>query len=397
MRQAISVVPLLAALAAAGLAVPVQAEKIDVKARLTSAANVNPAAKAAVLSKIGIKDPQNWKVAEIRVNQVKPAKMTLKMPEYKYQYLTSTEIINCGETGTSRMVTLAKEVTNSTSVTASDTIETGGEVSVSAEYMGVSGSASAHRNYSVTNSKEQANSVTQRIEDSTNITFEKEGGRISVLEAKQLMADKIPWTATFVPEDGQSVTIVAEAAPGTPGSVCLFEHGLNQGKKQCHDVPKAVARLEGGWNDILSAVEIKGAAQITLFEHNDYGGRSITLYKTGGMPQGWNDITSSFKVEPATKSATATFGDIKASIPEQHRTFNVSGFISVSDAKVDGKRIVNYVVDEAEVKETCSHPPKAAMVLAGPARAGAKAGKPVLVRELSREEGLKKLAKAKRG
>jgi len=346
---------MLVAAALAAAATAASAGQVDVNATVQNAINENPTARAAVFQAMGVTDP-TWRINAVKVSHLKNSSIQLQLPPYSYEYVTSSEIINCAPTATSRQVTLSNQVTNSVTVTKSDTLEVGAEVSLSAEYMGVSASATASTNYSMTNENSQTNETTQSIEDSTTVGFDDAGGRISVLQAKKMQGRSIPWTATFTPEDGDMIQLMAGPPAGAGHLACFYEHKDYGGKSTCWGAGDH-NYFGNAFNDIISSIKIYNYV-VTIYEHKDFGGKSRTL--TASEPyvgDAWNDMISSVKITYPGKTASVRFGAIKAALPEAARVFTVHGAMDVSQTAFQDKRIVNYVMSDADVRQACANAP----------------------------------------
>lgn len=386
-------VVLAAALAAA---FPASAAKINVNDTVRDAINKDKNALGAVLRAIGVTDG-TWRLKSVKISGLKPGAKTLQMPASNYEFVTSKEIVNCAPTPTSFTDTLSEEVTNSVTLTKSDTLEVGAEVSVSAEYMGVSASLTGRTNYSMSNERADTTSRTQNVTGAVEVGFNEVGGRISTLEAEKLQATSIPWIATFTPDDDEEVEFVA--GPRSDGSACFFQHKNYGGAQKC--LSGDLAYVGDDFNDKISSVRIDGAAKVTLYQHRDYAGKEHGMttsdYLLGG---GWNDITSSIKVEPLRKSGSVKFGAVRAALPEAARVFTVRGSMSVAQTKFEKKRVINYEMRASDVARICRNTPvtssAAAPAGAGTMRAGLKPTNAGLrVKTLSREEFRRAVANAR--
>lgn len=81
-------------------------------------------------------------------------------------------------------------------------------------------------------------------------------------------------------------------------SVCVYEHADYRGREECYRSGESIRDL-GNRRDNISSIRIRGRARITLFEHPNFGGRSIQvdedvadLRRLGG----WNDEVDSLRV-----------------------------------------------------------------------------------------------------
>ena len=389
--------PAFAIVLAAAAATPALAGKIDVNATVLDAINANFDARAAVFRAMGVTD-MSWRLRSAKVPGLKTSAITLQMPEYKYEYITSSEIVNCAPTSTTRQVTLGDEVTNSVTVTKSDTLEVGAELSVSADVMGVSASATAHTNYSMTSENSQSTSKTQRVEDSITVSFDQTGGRLSVLQAKKTQGTGIPWTATFAPADDDAIAFTAAPTVGV-ASACFYEHRDYGGRYTCWGVGSNPSI--GNFNDIISSIKILNGAVVTVYQHPGYAGKSRVITTSQAyLGDEWNDIISSIRITAPEKTASVKFRDIKNALPVAARAFTVHGTMDLSQTSFQDKRVVNYVLSDAQVQDVCSTPPASAAAptrtAAGLARTEARpAPAGLVIRKLSKSEYERKLASAR--
>src|SRR5262249_12534030 len=75
-----------------------------------------------------------------------------------------------------------------------------------------------------------------------------------------------------------------------------------------------VAFVGVDWNDRISSVQIPAGVKVTLFEHSDFGGASLTLtgnaadlrnYPGPGSDGTWNDAVSSIRLEYSNQQNAA--------------------------------------------------------------------------------------------
>ncbi|AKJ30172.1 basic secretory protein-like protein [Caldimonas brevitalea] len=102
------------------------------------------------------------------------------------------------------------------------------------------------------------------------------------------------WSA---PPQTQSFGKAAAAAAAAAASPVCFYADINyQGASFCGSANNGwVGRT---WNDRISSVKVPAGAQVTLYEHANYGGRSLVLNGDNAnlVPMGMNDMASSFKL-----------------------------------------------------------------------------------------------------
>jgi hypothetical protein len=349
--------------------------------------------KNAFLQAAGYPDPANWALTDVKF-RLKASAIRLKLPPAKLEYVTSHEILNCEDTAVSQAITLSKEVSNKLSATVERTVETNDELNLSIEYEGIGGGWSGSRKVAASTTTAQEQSVTQKIEETTTVAFDKRGGRISVLQAMKLEATRVPWTAAIVPDDNEKVYVTA--AWTGPARVCLYEHVNYGGGEECFDAPAQQGRMGLKWNNKVSSIKVTGHATFMTYRLVNFGGESRGFGSSTANVGEWNDRMSSFKFEKRVVGASPLFSAVKAAIPEAKRTFTASGTISVSENRTDGKRITNYAVSETDLARACAATP--ALTMAADSKGGKAPAKPAgrgLVRkELPKEEAMRRIVNA---
>lgn len=356
--------PLALALIVTGIALPAAAGKVNVNDSAKNAINADAKAVEALRAQLGSGQP-GWKVAGVAIKSLRASAVQLVLPPYKYEYQTSREIINCAATATSSAVTLENKVTNSVTITKSDTLDVGAEVTVSAEFFGVSSSATAKTNYSVTNERSDQNTKENTISETTTVAFNDAGGRISVLFAKKMQGNKIPWTATFTPDDKDLVTFTF-IAPGRPRS-CVFEHVSFTGWHRCYETDSVFTKNEG-MDDNISSFSVDPGTVLTLCEHPNYTGRCREYRESQRwIGDDFNDRVSALKMRMDTASREVPWATVKNLLPAGAKQFTVTGFMDISQTAIEDKRIVNYEMPKAELEELCSLIPIGGQMLPRPA------------------------------
>ena len=79
-------------------------------------------------------------------------------------------------------------------------------------------------------------------------------------------------------------------------AVCFYEHVNYQGASTCSGTDSSW--IGSAWNDRASSVKLRSGYQVELFEHSNYGGRSLKLSADNAnlVPLGFNDFVSSYKL-----------------------------------------------------------------------------------------------------
>lgn len=92
--------------------------------------------------------------------------------------------------------------------------------------------------------------------------------------------------------------VTGAAAVDTP--ICFYEHVNYQGASFCTSANSSW--VGQSWNDRVSSVKVKSGYKVQLYEHSNYGGRSITLSgdTSSLVSLGFNDLASSLKVTAPT-------------------------------------------------------------------------------------------------
>jgi hypothetical protein len=394
----VGVTATLAAIAAMSVGAAHAQNKINVQQQVVTAINADPQRKAAILRLINLPGG-DWNVTAVKITRLKASNMQFQMPPSKLEAITSTEIVNCDSTETSRDITLSKTVENSTTVTKSETFGVGVEATVSADTFFGGASVTASSNYSMTNESSETRSQSQTISDSIRVGFSDKGGRLSVLQASRIQGNKIPWTATFVPDDNDMIEITAVSRGGR---ACIYQHHNYGGKSRCFDAGAEVSNVGKDWNDEMTSIRIEGPVNVTIFEHSNWGGRNANYTSsTPNVGKGWNDKLTGIKVLNNAGGGSVRFAALKPNLPPSVQSFTVRGAIDISQTAVDGKRIINYPLTPQELEAACARPPTTTVMAksttagaAGPRAAAMQAGgkESLRVRELSEQETAAKLA-----
>ncbi|MCW7541294.1 basic secretory protein-like protein [Aquabacterium sp. A7-Y] len=97
------------------------------------------------------------------------------------------------------------------------------------------------------------------------------------------------WAPPAHPKPPPKTAAAASAA-------CFYEHVNFQGASFCSNADNGW--VGSSWNDRISSVKVAPGAQVTLHEHRNHGGRTLTLDgdTVNLVPLGMNDLASSFKV-----------------------------------------------------------------------------------------------------
>jgi hypothetical protein len=330
------------------------AATISVSNELVNRINKDATLKANVFKKLGY-DAGAWKIKSIKITngRMDAIGKNLKLPDRKQAYITSTEVLNCVAIESSRELSLGKEITNTTSVTKSETFGSETSASVSGSYMGIEASASQTFTYDSSKSTTEEKSTTTSISDTTTVSFPAQvGGFVSVLYAMKLSANKIPYSIDFTPVDTTQLEFTLE---GVAGQACIYQHKDYGGKKACYNIGTNKSWIGDDWNDMVSSVKLSGTAAIALWEHKGYGGYKDTYTSSSGwIGKKHNDEYSSFKVYGKTGTKNIAWSSLKNVMPADARKFTLRGTVTIDDTSPDGKRLVNYAMSTDSVTSACN-------------------------------------------
>jgi hypothetical protein len=188
---------------------PAAPNVIDVSSTLAETFNSDANAARSLAQAVGANKPDQFYIESIKVTQLQNTAFNFTPPKGVLVPVDTQEIVNCDDTQVTREVDFATDVTNSISLSKSKTFDTSVSATVSYSGLFASGSVTATAGYSMTDSSETSNSNASHVENKTTITFEPHGGRIAQLKVLMQQGQAVPWTASFVPTDTQSIAITA--------------------------------------------------------------------------------------------------------------------------------------------------------------------------------------------
>lgn len=87
-----------------------------------------------------------------------------------------------------------------------------------------------------------------------------------------------------------------EAAAQGRDQVCVYENADYGGWEKCFSVGDSLSDL-GRLHDSISSIRIRGRAQITLFEHENFQGRQVEISSDVPNLGRWNDQADSLRVK----------------------------------------------------------------------------------------------------
>jgi|GEM_PF-1172218 len=247
--------------------------------------------------------------------------------------LMQGRIANCNNRDITGRADVMESTENSETFSKSMTIGSTTTVEVSYQSpvgLSVSGSQSLELSGTMGEEKTQAKTVGWNVGNDVPV-----GPRTSVLWQFVVSAREmknIPWSADVIV--GGPVELNYTKPPGAV-TVCLHEHAGYAGKKKCYTTssPLDVGRFKNeGWdngkgslNDEVTAVEIRGNAKVTLFEHTDYKGWNMEITSSSGnVGKGKNDKFSAMKIEPQGASKTVS-ANLETFLSDTQRRIALSG------------------------------------------------------------------------
>ena len=108
----------------------------------------------------------------------------------------------------------------------------------------------------------------------------------------------VPLVALVVGLGSAAIAPREAAAQDGRGQVCVYEHIDYGGYEQCFDAGEGIPNL-GRFHDRISSVRIRGRIEVTLFEHNNFQGRQLTINSDVSDLRrfgGWNDQADSLRI-----------------------------------------------------------------------------------------------------
>lgn len=95
-----------------------------------------------------------------------------------------------------------------------------------------------------------------------------------------------------------SAALVPQQAAAQDGRVCVYEHIDYGGYEQCFDAGEGIPGL-GRFGNRISSVRIRGRIEVTLFEHQNFQGRQLTINSDVSDLRrfgSWNDEADSLRI-----------------------------------------------------------------------------------------------------
>jgi hypothetical protein len=247
--------------------------------------------------------------------------------------LMQNRIANCNTLDVTGRADVSEAIENSETFSKSMTIGSTTTLEVSYQSpVGLGGSASQSLEISGTKGEEKTQAKTVTWNTGLDVPVPAKHSLLwqFVVASKELR--NIPWSTNAVV--GGAVDLAYSKEPGQV-TVCLHEHSSYKGKKRCFATaqPMDLANFKdlkwesggGNLNDEVTAVEIRGNAKVTLFQHVNYGGWNVELgASSGNVGKDRNDKFSSMKIAPQG-STKVVAGNLDTLLTEQQRRITLSG------------------------------------------------------------------------
>jgi hypothetical protein len=188
---------------------------IDVSQALAGLFNNDPNnAWRNLAAALGAPNADMWYIESMKITKLDNTAFTPASLQATTYYTGSQQVVNCGANSLTETVTVTSDVTNSLSLTKSTTFDASVSATVSYSGLVVSGSVTATASTSTTSGSETSTSNTQTYSKSSQITLNQRSGTVMAMQGVRKSGTNVPWTATFVPTDGQMVAIVARRLGG---------------------------------------------------------------------------------------------------------------------------------------------------------------------------------------
>jgi hypothetical protein len=84
--------------------------------------------------------------------------------------------------------------------------------------------------------------------------------------------------------------------------VCFYTDENYRGDSFCADAGQSMHNVGGRFNDQISSIRIFGRTEVTVFEHDNFGGARMAVTQDIPNLRGWNDMITSFRVSGGPRS-----------------------------------------------------------------------------------------------
>jgi len=183
---------------------------VDVSQVLAGTFNSDPNnAWLRLATAVGAQNADLWYIESMKVTKLDNTAFTPGSLQANTYYVGSQQVVNCGASSLTETVSVTSDVTNSLSLSKSTTFDASVSATVSYSGLVVSGSVTATASTSSTSGSESSTSNTQTFSKSSTITLNERSGTVMAMQGVRNTGNNVPWTASFVPTDSQTVAIVA--------------------------------------------------------------------------------------------------------------------------------------------------------------------------------------------
>jgi hypothetical protein len=371
------------------------AQLVDVEKDLIKRINQNATVKANIIKQVlGWRsvNANDWDITKLSIKKLKQVNFSLqRQGTVDWRYLGGMEVVNCSPTAQlSKTLTLSEDAQSSSTVTK--------QMNFSYSYEGTAGlnieifSAQVKQTYTAgyTQSWSDTQTKTESVSDSTNLTLNQREGCYAILRAKYYTGSALPYKAVYEPDDQSQVEFTVKAKSGL-GKACVYEHVNYGGMYACTNVNTSIPNVKdlgGTWkklNDKCSAVKLDGPVFVTLYQHKNYGGKSMQFTASSNwVGKGFNDKCSSLKVVPAEYTKALSFSSISNLIPANIKKVEMTGTINIDQKFGRDTSVINQAMSVADVNSACGGPASSTAATAGSKTgagamvgAGAKAAGPM--------------------
>jgi len=352
------------------------AQQVDVEKELIKKINADSTLKAKIIKQafgFSSVNADDWDITKLSIQKLKQVSgELLRTGTEEWRYLGGMEVVNCSPTAQlQKSVTLDEEASSSSTVTK--------QMNFQYSYEGTAGinieifSASVKQTYTAgyTQSWSDTQTKTEKVSDSTQLTLNQREGCYAILRAKYYVGSNLPYKAVYVPDEQSQVAFTIKGKSGK-GKACVYEHVSYGGLSACANVNTNIADFKkqgGNWkklNDECSGVKLEGPVFATMYQHNNYGGKSMQFTSSSSwVGSDFNDKCSSLKVYPAEHTKALSFSSISSLIPANVKQFEMTGTINVDQKFGRDTSVINQSMSIADVNTACGGPPQAASASAG--------------------------------
>lgn len=316
--------------------------------RLRTELNGNVKARQVVVNTHSIaatldRDAANWLVTEVVVPALNAVEMKYELPKMKYVRVGGSVTANCTRDPKSDSVGLAGKWSDGVTLRKSQTMTTGASMTFEGGFGPFSKvGLTAKMDSAFTEGKDTTSSEERSTSRTHNLTTRPYSGVYSILYIGVIEGKSIPWSVTFAPSDGSSVSI-AFVHKGR-GQVC-FTH---RGQEKCLSAYDS-AQVEA--NPLK--MKITGPLHVQVDD-----GAGLDTYTVGpGATSGWTrSVKSVVKTSPPIGRLSMQWGMLKEALPESARKVTLSGTMDYKKGVADETLIRDHDMDQDQYNAQCLTP-----------------------------------------